>query len=241
VRAVVAGGLLALLAIVAAACETIPDYPNRPLAEGAANPPPANLIGPDPEAPLILIAFSGGGSRAAALGLGVLDELAAQTYLATDKPVALIDRVKVVSSVSGGSVIAAWFGLVGPARIDELKSDFLARDNMATLVDTLKAAGASSIRAPGQPLFAGLRVYNVSVDFDQFSPEQRQLQTAVKNIGTSWSLSPIQLQQAIEAGRILLRQHPCFQRLLLDLRVRPAPAEPEVVRKSCPFEDDRTS
>jgi NTE family protein len=489
VRAVVAGGLFALLAIVAAACETIPDYPNRPLAEGAANQPPANLIGPDPEAPLILIAFSGGGSRAAALGLGVLDELAAQTYLATDKPVALIDRVKVVSSVSGGSVIAAWFGLVGPARVDELKSDFLARDNMATLeweaadpltlarlsfssytridalrdlldrelfhgarfvdlrrpgapmvvmnatdmesgevfaftpqrfddlcsdldqlplsvavaasaafpvalspmslrnysyedcrgaipgggwiaaeltlplprylnleeykraryanalrngkdayrnehylhlldgglvdnqgvqsltevlvsphsparildgintgrarsivvivvnaradsdngvgtnpavpgllkvvntvigapidsttahanaslqdlVDTLKAAGASSIRAPGQPLFAGLRVYNVSVDFDQFSPEQRQLQTAVKNIGTSWSLSPIQLQQAIEAGRILLRQHPCFQRLLLDLRVRPAPAEPEVVRKSCPFEDDRTS
>jgi len=133
VRAVVAGGLFALLAIVAAACETIPDYPNRPLAEGAANPPPANLIGPDPEAPLILIAFSGGGSRAAALGLGVLDELAAQTYLATDKPVALIDRVKVVSSVSGGNVIAAWFGAVGPARVDELKSDFLARDNMATL------------------------------------------------------------------------------------------------------------
>ena len=116
-----------------------------------------------------------------------------------------------------------------------------ANASLQDLVDTLKAAGASSIRAPGQPLFAGLRVYNVSVDFDQFSPEQRQLQTAVKNIGTSWSLSPIQLQQAIEAGRILLRQHPCFQRLLLDLRVRPAPAEPEVVRKSCPFEDDRTS
>src|SRR6516225_9468524 len=125
--------LLALFAIVAASCETIPDYPNRPLATGAANPPPADLIGADPGAPPILIAFSGGGSRAAALGLGVLNELGAQSYPATGQPVSLIDRVKVVSSVSGGSVVAAWFGLVGPARLDELKTDFLERDNMMTL------------------------------------------------------------------------------------------------------------
>jgi len=132
-RAVIAGGLLVLLALVGAACDTIPDYPNKPLAAGAANPPPADLIGPDPGAPLILIAFSGGGSRAAALGLGVLDELAGHSYPASGSPVALIDRVKVVSSVSGGSVVAAWFGLVGPARLDELKTDFLERANMKTL------------------------------------------------------------------------------------------------------------
>ena len=132
-RAVIAGGLLVLLALVGAACDTIPDYPNTPLAAGAANPPPADLIGPDPGAPLILIAFSGGGSRAAALGLGVLDELAGHSYPASGSPVALIDRVKVVSSVSGGSVVAAWFGLVGPARLDELKTDFLERANMKAL------------------------------------------------------------------------------------------------------------
>jgi NTE family protein len=118
-----------------------------------------------------------------------------------------------------------------------------ARSNasLQDLVDSLKAAGASTVRAPGQPLFAGLRVYNIAVDFDQFLPAQRQMQTAVKNIGTSWSLSPTQLQEAIEAGRILLRQHPCFQRLLLDLNSRPGPPEPAIVRKSCPFEDDKTS
>ena len=132
-RTVIASSLLALLAVFAAACDTIPDYPNRPLAAGAANPPPADLIGPDPNAPLILIAYSGGGSRAAALGLGVLDELAAHSYPASGNSVALIERVKVVSSVSGGSVVAAWFGLVGPARLDELKTDFLERDNMKTL------------------------------------------------------------------------------------------------------------
>jgi NTE family protein len=481
--------LLALLTIAPAACESIPDYPNRPLAAGTSNPPPADLIGPDAGAPLILIAFSGGGSRATALGLGVLDELASQSYPAGGTPVALIDRVKVVSSVSGGSVVAAWFGLVGPPRLDELKADFLERDNMKTLewdaadpltlarlslssytridalrdlldrelfhgarfadlrrpdapllvmnatdiesgevfaftpqrfddlcsdldqlplsvavaasaafpvalspmslrnysyedckaaipgggwitaeltlrlpryinleeykraryanalrngkdayrnehylhlldgglvdnqgvqsltevlvsphsparileainsgrvrrivviavnaradsdngvganaavpgllkvvntvigapidsttarsnaslqdlVDTLNASGTSPARAPGAPLFAGLRVYSIPVDFDQFLPEQRELQTAVKTIGTSWSLSPTQLQQAVEAGRLLLRQQPCFQRLLLDINARPAPADAATIRKSCPFEDDKIS
>jgi NTE family protein len=118
-----------------------------------------------------------------------------------------------------------------------------ARSNasLQDLVDTLKAAGASTVQAPGPPLFAGLRVYNFSVDFDQFLPEQHQLQIAVKNIGTSWSLSPTQLQEAIEAGRVLLQQHPCFQRLLLDLNVRPAPGEPAIERNSCPFKDDKIS
>jgi NTE family protein len=475
--------------LLPAACETVPDFPNKPLAEGRANLAPVSPIGGDPAAPLILIALSGGGSRAAALGLGVLDELAAETYPADGQSAALIDRVKVVSSVSGGSVVAAWFGLVGPPGLDELKPDFLERDNMASLewqaadpltltrlafssytridalrdlldrelfhgarfadlrrpgaplvvmnatdvesgevfaftpqrfddlcsdldelpisvavaasaafpvafspmslrnysyedckaalpgggwiraeltlplpryinleeykraryanalrngkgayrnehylhlldgglkdnqgvqsltevlvsphspaqildgintgrarriavisvnaradtdngvgaqpavpgllkvvntvigapmesttayanaslqdlIETLKGAAASAARAPGEPLFGGLRVYGIAVDFDQFLPGQNQLQTDVKNIGTSWSLSPIQLQQAIEAGRVLLRQHPCFQRLLLDLRAQPVFADPVLVRKSCPFEDDRTS
>ena len=118
-----------------------------------------------------------------------------------------------------------------------------ARSNasLQDLVDTLNAAGAAPARAPGRPLFSGLRVYNIPVDFDQFLPEQRQLQTAVKNIGTSWSLSPDQLQQAVDAGRLLLRQHPCFQRLLLDLNAMTAPVTPQVVRNSCPFADDKTS
>ena len=118
-----------------------------------------------------------------------------------------------------------------------------ARSNasLQDLVDTLNAAGASPVRAPGKPLFTGLRVYNVPVDFDQFPSGQRQLQTAVKNIGTSWSLSPIQLQQAVEAGRVLLRQHPCFQRLRLDLNASTAPVAPQAVRNSCPFEDDKAS
>jgi NTE family protein len=484
--------LVCLLVLVSglAACTTIPEFPNQPLAVGAANRPPASPIGPDPDAPLILVAFSGGGSRAAALGLGVLDELATTGYRAGDKEVPLIDRVKVVSSVSGGSVVAAWFGLAGPARLDELKDDFLKQDNMASLewqaadpitlarlafsgytridvlrdlldrelfhgarfvalqrpgaplvvmnatdmessevfaftpqrfddlcsdldqlpisvgvaasaafpvafsplslrnysyesckgaippagwikadlslpfpryinlveykraryanalrngsdayrnehylhlldggladnqgvqsltevlisphspaqilagintgqakrivvisvnarsdadshigreaavpgllavvntvigtpidattayanaslqdlVATLKSAGESPPQEPGHPQFAGMRVYGIAIDFDQFLPAQHTLQADVKNIGTSWNLSPRQLQEAIDAGKILLRQHPCYQRLLFDLNARPAANGNEAAaRRGCPFAGDESS
>jgi NTE family protein len=474
-----AGVLLALLAL--AACSDLPNFPNTPLTE-AANPPANSPIGGDPEAPIILMAFSGGGSRAAALGLGVLEQLAAITYPSGNGRTSLINRVKVVSSVSGGSVIAAWFGLKGPEHLDELRSDFLSQDNMGTLiwkaadpvtwarlafgrytridamrelfdrelfhdarfgemrtrpgapfmvmnatdmesgevfaftpqrfddlcsdldqlpvsvavsasaafpvalsplslrnysyegcqrpmpgwinadltltgpryinleeykraryanalrngpnpyrnehylhlldggladnqgvgslrevlisahspaqvlfgintgkakrivviavnarsdsdsglgaraavpglldvvnsvigtpidsttayanaslqdlVDTLKSAGSQS---GGNRLFSGLRVYGVPIDFDQFHADQAAMQYDVKNIGTSWNLTPTQLQESVEAGKLLLQQHPCFQRLLLDLDPKAASVDAAFARRYCPFAGD---
>jgi NTE family protein len=474
------------LLLALTACATTPDMPNQPLAAGRTNAPPASPVDADPDAPLIFIAFSGGGSRAAALGLGVLDELAAARYSAAAAPARLIDQVKIVSSVSGGSVVAAWFGLVGPDRVDELVDRFLVQDNMATLVwqaadpltwarlafsdytridvlselldrrlfqgarfgalrrpggpfivmnasdmisgevfaftperfddicsdldalpitvgvaasaafpvaltpitlrnhryescpatipapgwiaanltrplprylnleeykraryanalrngpdafrdehyphlldggladnqgvqsltdvlisphggagilaaindgkarrivvltvnarsdadnglgrqaavpglldtinavidtpidattahvnaglqdllTTLKSAGATAPTAPGQPLFAGLRVYGVAVDFDQFAPDQRALRDEMKSIGTSWTVPAAQIHDAIGAGRLLLRQHPCYQRLLLDLKAAPPGADEDAIRRNCPFEGD---
>jgi len=480
-------GMLAL-----AACQTLPDYPNQPLAQGVVNGEPPSPVDADSSAPLILVAFSGGGSRAAALGLGVLDQLAQSSYPSANGTVRLVDRIRVISSVSGGSVVAAWFGLVGPARMDELNKAFLAKDNMATLewqaadpvtlgrlafsrytridvlrdlldrelfhgatfaalrqrglpfvilnatdmesgevfaftpqrfddicsdlgalpisvgvaasaafpvalspmslrnysysfttcpgvrppagwitadltkqdpryidleeykraryanalrdgpnpppyrdehylhlldggladnqgihslsealisthsptgilqainlgqakrivvisvnarsdvesgvgkneavpgllkvvntvigtpidattayanatvqelVSTLKSAGATGSLAPGKPLFAGMRVYGIAIDFDQFLPDQAALQTAVKNVGTSWTLSPGELRDVLSAGRLLLSQHPCFQRLLLDIGVSDQTVSPAQVRRNCPFEDDRS-
>src|ERR1700722_11330452 len=127
--------LAVLLASALAACASSnPDYRNVPLADGASNKPVASPVEADPNAPIIMIAFSGGGSRAAALGLGVLDQLKAVTYPAGGVQRPLVDQVKIVSSVSGGSVVAGWFGLVGPARMDEMKDKFLALDNTSALV-----------------------------------------------------------------------------------------------------------
>jgi NTE family protein len=470
------------------ACQALPDYPNQPLPQRAANLQPPGPVDADPSAPLILIAFSGGGSRAAALGLGVLDQLALSSYPSAGGSVRLVDRIKVVSSVSGGSVVAAWFGLVGPSRMDELADAFLARDNMATLewqaadpvtlgrlvfgrytridvlrdlldrrlfhgatfaalrrpgapfvmlnatdmessevfaftpqrfddicsdlgalplsigvaasaafpvalspmslrnynyetcpgtlppagwigvdlnklapryldieeykraryanalrngrdpppyrnehylhlldggladnqgihsltealisshspaqllpaitlgqakrivvisvnarsdtdsgvgrnaavpgllevvntvigtpidattafanasmqelVSTLKSAGATGRLAPGNPLFAGLRVYGIAIDFDQFLPDQAALQAEVKNVGTSWTVSPGELRDVLSSGRLLLNQHPCYQRLLLDIGALAPMVNPALARRNCPFEDD---
>lgn len=470
------------LALALAACQEAPDYRNVRLAPGTANAPMPQVTGPDAEAPLILIAFSGGGSRAAALGLGVLQGLAAESYPQGPGRTRLVDQVKVVSSVSGGSVIAGWFGYGGPARMDEIKDKFLLKDNMATLLwtgadpitwarlaftgytridalrelldkelfqgarigemqgpgkpivvlnatdmaseevfsftperfddlcsdlaqlpisigvsasaafpvalspqslrnysyegcsqpmpqwvtkeltktlprylnieefkraryayalrngegayrnehylhlldggvadnqgvhalsdvltaphsqsqllydintghvrrivviavnarsDTDNGVGANSAvpgllqvvgsvigtpidattayanaslqelittlntavppQAPGQPLFNRLQVYGIPIDFDQFLPSQSQMQQDVKNIGTSWTLTPKQVDEAIDAGKILLQQHPCYQRLLIELKAAPAPSDPAMVKAACPLATD---
>ena len=110
-----------------------PEYPNKPLAAGAANVDDRGLQ-PDVSAarPVILMAFSGGGSRAAALSLAVLDELKKYRYVSAGGERRLIDDVDVVSSVSGGSVTAGYLGLYGPDDTARLLA-FLAHDNMATL------------------------------------------------------------------------------------------------------------
>lgn len=124
------------IALLLAGCQSLPNYPNLPLAAGAANSRISPAPPTDPDEPIILIAFSGGGSRAAALGLSVLDQLNAVSYVHNGARVPLTDRVRVISSVSGGSVIGAWYGLVGASRMDELNDKFLVQDNMGSLIST---------------------------------------------------------------------------------------------------------
>jgi NTE family protein len=80
------------------------------------------------------MAFSGGGSRAAMLALSVLRELRDTRYRMGDNSRSLTDDVAFVSSVSGGSVTAAYFGLYGADGLDALEADFLSKDNTNTLI-----------------------------------------------------------------------------------------------------------
>ncbi|MBL9128060.1 MAG: patatin-like phospholipase family protein [Verrucomicrobiales bacterium] len=77
---------------------------------------------------LFILCFSGGGTRAAALSYGVLEELR-NTRVETDKgPRSLLDEVDAISSVSGGSVTAAAYALYGDAMFDRLEQAFLKRN-----------------------------------------------------------------------------------------------------------------
>ena len=128
-RAVQALCLAVLIAL--AGCAT--HFENFALAPGQTNQERRSLDLSDPDRPLILVALSGGGSRAAALGWTVLRDLRTFEYSNQGKRRALVDDIQIVSSVSGGSVTAAYFGLYGPGGLDGLGPAFLDRDNMATL------------------------------------------------------------------------------------------------------------
>jgi NTE family protein len=102
--------LLAALALLSG-CGVKPTA--YPLAAGQSNPTQAPLDA-DPDHPLVVMTFSGGGSRAAALAAAVVERLNNLRYTAGGETRALSADIAVVSSVSGGSVYAADLGLNGP-------------------------------------------------------------------------------------------------------------------------------
>lgn len=82
---------------------------------------------------LVALAFSGGGTRAAAFAYGVLEELH-DTRLPGPQPHSLLDEVDVISSVSGGSVTAAAYGLYGDRVFSVLEPAFLKHNVQRSLV-----------------------------------------------------------------------------------------------------------
>jgi NTE family protein len=108
-------------------------FENYPLAGGRENQERRAVDVSHAERPLVLVAISGGGSRAAALGWTVLREFSTFRYSTNGQLRSLIDDIAVVSSVSGGSVIAAHFALYGPDGLERFGRDFLVPDNMRTL------------------------------------------------------------------------------------------------------------
>lgn len=70
------------------------------------------------------LAFSGGGMRASAFAYGMLEELRAQGAI-TGTPDGILDHVRLVSGVSGGSVTAAQFGLWGPKGLTGYRERYL--------------------------------------------------------------------------------------------------------------------
>ena len=85
----------------------------------------------------VVLAFSGGGTRAAALAYGVLKELRKTDVSLAGKSVPLIDQVSTISSVSGGSFTAAYYGLHGAGIFDDYEDRFLKEDIDARLALSL--------------------------------------------------------------------------------------------------------
>jgi NTE family protein len=76
----------------------------------------------------VLVAFSGGGSRASAFAYGVLQELADTEVMTAKGSRSLLREVDMISSVSGGSFTAAYYGLYGKQIFTDFEERFLRKD-----------------------------------------------------------------------------------------------------------------
>ncbi|MDX1706551.1 patatin-like phospholipase family protein [Pseudidiomarina sp.] len=79
----------------------------------------------------LILAFSGGGSRAAAFSYGVMESLRDTRVMLDGKEVRLLDEIDMITSVSGGSFTAAYYGLYGEQLFDNFRTDFLEPDYMS--------------------------------------------------------------------------------------------------------------
>ena len=84
---------------------------------------------------LVVLAFSGGGTRAAAFSYGVLEFLK-RTEVVGPKgnKVRLLDEVDVITGVSGGSFTALAYGLYGDKLFADYEQRFLKRNVQGDII-----------------------------------------------------------------------------------------------------------
>jgi NTE family protein len=127
-RLVRAGRIVACSALLVACAQVIHNDPiNQPLLPGA---PPSAELGHDVDTyfddTVVALSFSGGGTRAAAFSYGVLSAL--DEFKVPSRSTTLLDHVDFVTGVSGGSVLAAYYGLKKRKALADFKQRFLLRN-----------------------------------------------------------------------------------------------------------------
>jgi len=115
-------------------------YVNKPLETGTKNEGYPFLAQSSPknsEKLLVVLTFSGGGTRAAALSYGVLKELARTEIVVEGSKRRLLDEIDLISSVSGGSFTSAYFALFGDRIFEDFEEKFLKRNIQGKLTGML--------------------------------------------------------------------------------------------------------
>ena len=95
---------------------------------------PDQVVGQRSPDLLVLVAFSGGGTRAAAFAYGVLKSLADTEVTTENGQRSLLHEVDVISSVSGGSFTSAYYGLRGDKMFEEFEDRFLRKNVEGALI-----------------------------------------------------------------------------------------------------------
>src|SRR5262245_39572428 len=84
---------------------------------------------------LVILAFSGGGTRAAAFSYGALEALSRiEIDERAGKTIHMTDEIDLITGVSGGSFTALAYGLYGDKLFDQYEKQFLKRNVQGTLL-----------------------------------------------------------------------------------------------------------
>ncbi len=155
-------GLLCLSVILLPGCAGLYKLENQPIEE--VDPGSGYRFysdeRPTPGSHMVALAFSGGGTRAAALSYGVMQELR-DTYIETPTGQGrLLDEVDTISGVSGGSFTAAYYGLFGDRLFEDYEEVFLRRSVQGALLRRLLSPGHWA-----RSLFSGFDRTEMAVDF----------------------------------------------------------------------------
>ena len=183
------------LASCATAAQPLPAPVNAPAAAETALSPNAELDGD-----VLALAFSGGGARAAAFSLGALQGL--REMRAADGRT-LLDHVRLVTAVSGGSITAAYFGQHGEAGLDTFRAAYLDKDWAAHLhtspYSPMNWARLSGGGLNGPPLFADWldrEVFNHGAMREVWNAHGVQVWLNATDLynGTTFAFAPIYFQ-----------------------------------------------
>lgn len=133
VRCLVGGGLLFSLLVVAGCVHYPVNQPMKEYRPGAGYR--IAHVKPDENSDnmLFYLTFSGGGTRAAALSYGVLEKLKSTEVTVYGKKHRLLDEVDGISSVSGGSFTAGYYGLFGDRIFQDFEGKFLKKNIQGAL------------------------------------------------------------------------------------------------------------
>ncbi|BFM14311.1 patatin-like phospholipase family protein [Maricurvus nonylphenolicus] len=109
----------------------------------------------------VVLAFSGGGMRAAALSYGVLEALHdIQLSDSSGQSRTLLSEVDLITSVSGGSFTSAYYGLYGDRIFTDFEQLFLRQDVKGSLISRLLSPGYWF-----KSLFSGFDRTEMSVEY----------------------------------------------------------------------------
>jgi NTE family protein len=139
--------VILLFLVMAAGCTHWPATPRLEQVGAPGYRPAVNRPGQSDDL-LVVLAISGGGTRAAALGYGVLEELRRTEVMVNGVKRRLLDEVDIISAVSGGTFPATYYALRGEKTFEEFEVRVLSRNLEMELAKRIILNPANWFRLP---------------------------------------------------------------------------------------------